>query len=303
MTKKWSSFKSLFKEEKSGKMMFYSLLLHLLVFSTVLLGPYAGVRLPAIEERTYHVDLVGPPSKPGKKTEGKGVPAKHAAKKGPDKADQNVKKTVKAKRISTGKEKPVRILAKRVSPKPVTPPVKKSDSASELINKALEKIEKRAEKEEEQQQVKEALNKIEKRVKREEEEASESEAGSSEEGGGLSNTRGMGLSRRGGSLVEGTSIQLYQMEVENTIKNNWSYPAALSRIKEADSPEAVIIVMVTSDGKISNISFKKKSNNQFFDSSVVKAIEKSDPLPQFPPGYVKTYDEIEIKFNLNDLTP
>jgi colicin import membrane protein len=302
MIKKWSIFTSLFKEEKSGKMMILSLLLHLLVFSTVLFGPYTGVRLPAIEDRTYHVDLVEPPSKPGKKTEGKGPSTEHVAKKGSHKPDKTVKKTtVKAKRITTGKEKPVHILAKRVSPKSVTPPAKESKLASELINKAIEKIEKSAAQEEEQKQVKEALNKIEKRVTKEKQEAGESEAGSSEEGSGQLNNGGKGLSGGGGSLAGGTSIQLYQMEVENTIKNNWSYPAALSRMKETKSPEAVIIVSVKSDGKILKISFKEKSNNQLFDSSVLKAIEKSDPLPQFPPGYVKTYDEIEIKFNLNDL--
>ncbi len=299
MKNKWSIFKSLFKEEKWGKMMTLSLLFHLLVFSTVLFGPYTGIHLPAIEDRTYHVDLVGPPSRAAVKTGEKGKAPKHVTKKGAHTPKTKAKTTIKAKRITTGKKKPVRILAKRISPKAKAPSVKEPHSTSELIDKAIAKIEKKAEKER-HNQVEKALNEIEKRVKKEKEGIIENKADILGEGTGESSNGGKG-GVSGVSSGDGTSIQLYQMEVENAIKNNWSYPAALSRLKDVTSPEAVIIVTVKSDGKILKTLFKRKSNNLLFDSSVSKAIEKSDPLPKFPPGYLKSYDEIEIKFNLNDL--
>jgi hypothetical protein len=32
-------------------------------------------------------------------------------------------------------------------------------------------------------------------------------------------------------------------------------------------------------------------------------LERSDPLPKFPPGYKKSSEELEIRFSLKDLIP
>ncbi len=94
---------------------------------------------------------------------------------------------------------------------------------------------------------------------------------------------------------------LYQMEIEYAIKSNWSYPVALLDLKMGKMPESVVVLTVRSDGKILKTQFKKRSQNPLFDDSVLKAIEKSDPLPGFPDGYRKSYDEVEINFSLRDL--
>jgi colicin import membrane protein len=62
-----------------------------------------------------------------------------------------------------------------------------------------------------------------------------------------------------------------------------------------------VILTVRKDGKILEHSFKKRSHNPLFDDSVLKAIQKSDPLPPFPPGYKKRNEEVEINFSLKDL--
>jgi colicin import membrane protein len=59
--------------------------------------------------------------------------------------------------------------------------------------------------------------------------------------------------------------------------------------------------MVKRDGSILKTEIKKRSSDDMFDQSVIKAIERSDPLPPFPEGYRKSYDEIEINFNLKEL--
>ena len=105
-----------------------------------------------------------------------------------------------------------------------------------------------------------------------------------------------GARRAGGPY--GISIQIYQAKIENRIKSNWSYPVAVQGSKDL---EAVIVVKVRRDGKIMEMQFAKKSSNSIFDQSVAKAVERSDPLPPFPEGYLKSYDEIEIRFNLKDL--
>jgi colicin import membrane protein len=38
-----------------------------------------------------------------------------------------------------------------------------------------------------------------------------------------------------------------------------------------------------------------------FDESVLKAIERSNPLPPFPDSYRMSQDELQITFNLSDL--
>jgi colicin import membrane protein len=88
------------------------------------------------------------------------------------------------------------------------------------------------------------------------------------------------------------------VEVETKIKGNWSYPVALQIQKDL---EAVVVLKVKSDGTILRSQLKKRSSNPVFDQSVLKAIERSDPLPPFPEGYRKSHDEIEITFNLKDL--
>lgn len=94
-------------------------------------------------------------------------------------------------------------------------------------------------------------------------------------------------------IVEG-----YQMEITRAIRRNWSFPFLLFNVKREEIPEAVVILRLRNDGRILEVSFKERSNNELFDESIVNAIEKSDPLPQFPSGYEKIYDEVEIRFSL-----
>ena len=108
---------------------------------------------------------------------------------------------------------------------------------------------------------------------------------------------------RGGPAgpVAGITIQIYRMEVETRIKDNWAYPVALSDPKSLENLEAVVVLTVKRDGSIIKSEFKKRSGNPIFDESVLKAIERSEPLPPFPEGFLKSYEEIEINFNLKEL--
>jgi colicin import membrane protein len=92
-------------------------------------------------------------------------------------------------------------------------------------------------------------------------------------------------------------MALYQMEVEAKIKSNWSYPIAMDKQKL----EAVAVLVVKQDGTITKTRLEKRSSSTLFDESVLKAIERSNPLPPFPESYRKSYDELEITFNLKDL--
>jgi colicin import membrane protein len=265
-----------FKEERWFSMITLSFLFHLMIFSSILFVPQTRIRFPSMDEKIYHVELVGFPS--GAKSRAKGGNAGVATKT--KKAPRVLTKT-KTRLIAPKEKKPVSVVAKRVSTKPIAPRRKKKVEPSKLIDSAVSRIEKEVEKE---------------KVAR----PQESTVGTAQESSG---TLSGGFGDTGGGMfsVVGKLIQLYQLEIENTIKNNWSFPVALLDAKMNKSPEAVIIVEVRSDGKIQKAWFKKKSSNSLFDDSVLKAVEKSDPLPAFPPSYKKRYEDIEINFSLKDL--
>ena len=257
------------KEERWVWMMALSFCFHISVLSITLFIPQTAIPFPSIEERVYHVELVGSPSGVGSGAKARGV----AKRKTSHIFD------AKTRRIAVKKKKTALIVAKRVSP--IAPERNKAYPPSELIDSAISKIERRV-KEEKPTQPEKILDKIERDTK-------DLFKG---EKGGISGT----------SSYTGATIQLYQMEIESTIKNNWSYPVALLNLKRGEKiPEAVIILTVRSDGKILKTRFKRRSKDTLFDDSVLKSIERSDPLPEFPPSYWKSYDEIEINFSLKDL--
>ena len=281
MTATWFTMNGGFGEEKWVRMVALSFLFHLVIFSTVLFVPKNGTRYPSLRDRVYQVELVGPPSREVLRGSRPGG----AAAKG--------KKTTKilrskTQRIPVKKKAKVPVLAKKVSPKLKEKPDKSTASSVGLIEEALSRIERKVSEEEKAQPTAtppptEAI----------ENEKSEEEGAIPAQGGRAGGT--------GAPSETGKGIALYQMEIEYTIKDNWSYPAALVNMKQGRGPEAVVNLTVRNDGKIMKHSFKKRSDDVLFDDSVLKAIEKSDPLPPFPPGYKKSYDEVEISFSLKDL--
>ena len=281
-----------FKEEKWIRMMALSFCFHLAAFSSILFIPQPTFHYPSIEGRVYHVELVGPP--PGIRSGDKGKERGIAKRKETSRILKG-----KTRRISIKKKKPVPVLAKRVSSKPIATRRDNTLSASELVDRAISKIERNVN-EEKTNHLEKALSEIEKKLK--EEEITKSEGTLDKfEGDSKDRFRGETGSMPGTYSGIGKIILIYQLEIENAIKNNWSYPVTLLNLKRDKIPEAVVIVIVRSDGKILKARFKRRSNNRLFDDSVLKAIEKSDPLPRFPPGYQKSYDEVEISFSLKDL--
>ncbi len=254
-------------EMKWSPMVLLSVVLHLAIFSVVLFVPEA-MPTRRFEGVVYSVDLVEMPA--GAKLKPKGTRTR-TGKKG-----TSVAKTgSQAKRIKPQEKKkePVVIAKRTVQTK--TPEIKKPKvSSSELIDRAVSKIEKKV-KSEEKNHVDRAISKLESEV---------------------STPTGPGLKE--GESVGGIPIQFYQMEVEDRIKDNWSYPVAL---QSREDLEAILVVVVKRDGTIMKTEMKKGSSDPIFDESVLRAVKRSDPLPPFPEGYRKSYDEIEIKFNLKDL--
>ncbi|MFH1489045.1 MAG: TonB C-terminal domain-containing protein [Pseudomonadota bacterium] len=257
-------------EMRWGPMLGLSLVFHLALFFIIFFVPETTSSARPSGSMTYEVNLVELPKGGAGKSQG-------------SKPEQNAKKTpLPVKKIETRRikapektEKPL-IIAKRTVEKKAAPVIKSSKSPSELIEKAISKIEKKIEKEDRENYVERAISKLEK----------ESGVAGAE-----------GIDRPDGGSLGGMPMEIYRMEAENWIKSNWSYPVAMDNVKDL---EAVVVVMVKRDGGILKTKFEKRSSNLLFDESVSKAIERSDPLPPFPEGYRKSYEEFIINFNLKD---
>jgi colicin import membrane protein len=257
--------------QKWGKMLLGAVALHLAIFSLVFLIP-ESFPTRRLQGTVYEVNLVEIPTRSiskggGRPVSGKAKPIRQTRKSEPAK--------LVGKLIS--KERAV-VIAKRVVTKKSATQIKPKESPTRLLDQAVSKIERKV-KTREKDTLEQALSRIESKVK--------------EEGPAPS-----------GSLTgaqAGIAVQIYRAEVENRIKGNWAYPAAFMDPEKNKDLEALVVVTVDRDGTILKSSFEKPSGNAGFDESVRKAIERSNPLPPFPEGYLKTYEEIEINFNLREL--
>ncbi|MDY6972423.1 MAG: cell envelope integrity protein TolA [Thermodesulfobacteriota bacterium] len=252
-----------------SKMLIPSLLFHLAILSTVLFVPES---IPSRRTKgvIYEVDLVEMPDR-NRLNLRNGAEMKRGQKLA------RSKNTVPSKRISEPKKKEEPIAISKRAVKRTKKPKRPKASHSELLDQALERIEKRV-KAEDKDPVDHTISKLETRVK-----------------------KSAGDEFTGSQADSGITMRIYRMEVEDRIKSNWSYPAVSGSFRHQKDFEAVILIEVKDNGAILKAWFKKRSSNIVFDQSVLKAVERSDPLPPFPEGYRRTHDEIEINFNLSDL--
>ncbi len=260
-----------------------SLLMHSLVFSLLFWvpgsGSYSGLRTG---ESVYSVSLV---EGPAGGSPGMAAPAL-TANKAEGAAVAAPVENRQAKRIS---KLPSKKEAVTIAKRTVEKSNSKADSARDtdnLLDNAISKIKSGS-----ASQNGENSNHLEKAIA-----AMRREAGSGSTSGG----RGGGGGGGGGGDGSGgnPALRIYQMEVEVLIKSNWSFPDALANKKNI---EAVVLLKVKNDGTVTDMELVKSSGNRMFDQSVIKAIEKSKPLPPLPEGYKKRNEELEINFNLKDL--
>lgn len=258
-------------------MLVVSLFLHGLIFSSLFWVPgSSNMGGLGTGEKSYEVSLVdGPPS--GNSSVAAPVDTGDKAASAATASAENRQ----AKRISNLPTKKNAVtIAKRTVEKSKT----KAESAKDtdnLLEKAISKIKSGTGSQgaENSDHLEKAIAAIRKKAG----------SGSGSEGGGAGG---------GGSGGGDPALRIYQMEVEVLIKSNWSFPDALANRKNI---EAVVLLKVKNDGTVTGMDLISPSGNRIFDESVLKAIEKSKPLPPLPEGYKKRNEELEINFNLKDL--
>jgi len=276
-----------------------SLLFHVLIFSLVLFVPESMPTRRIGGSTIYEVNLVEMPTL-GRPAAGPPAPAATAEKK-----VESPKPVPEARRIAPPppppEEKAVAISKRVVERKPeekkaVPKPPKPEVSPSKLIDGAIAKIEKKV-KTEKTDHLTNALSRVESKVKADQPDHLSKALSQIET---RSQGQGQGFPGEGGAET-GITIRMYQLAVEEQIKGNWSYPVALTDPKKRKDLRATVIVKVQQDGTVLKSWFKERSASPIFDGSVLKAIERSDPLPPFPEGYKRISEEFEIRFDLSEM--
>ncbi len=93
------------------------------------------------------------------------------------------------------------------------------------------------------------------------------------------------------------AIEIYKLEIRYHILKNWVYSSQLAGTDEA--LRTVIGINIAADGRITDTWFDKRSGNDYYDNSALKAVMKSNPLPRLPDGY-ETYT-LGLEFTPSDL--
>jgi colicin import membrane protein len=246
-------------------MLVLSLLLHVALFSALFWVPGTISGGLKMNEVVYEVNLVDA-SKSNLSSVDPSAPAPKKTQTRAASADNR-----QARRISDpARQKDAVTVSKRTVKRSTAKPKKEQASSSQLLDRAISKIEKKVKTENNADYLNKTIAALDKKV------------GSSGPGSG-----------RGGSAGS-MALNMYRMEVETWIKSNWTYP-------DVQEIEATVLVKIRKDGTVLETRFIKPSGNKLFDESVLKAIEKASPLPPLPEGYEENYEEIKINFNLKDL--
>jgi colicin import membrane protein len=281
-----------------------SVVLHAGVIGSIFFYP-ASIPTRRMAGQVYEVDLVelaSPRKATGGAPEGLGIKGV-AAPAVVSKASKSsaVADTRPARRIGTVEsiEKPA-VVAKRVVETPAPAAPKPTVKPAELIDRAVSRIERKLEssREDPAAMISDAVTRIQREVEEKKKEESVISDAITRLGAGNSGPVTEGNSRTDGF---GTSIRdrLYEIHVRDHISRNWTYPAALDSV--SDNLEAEVVVQVRSEGSIESYRLRRSSSNQLFDQSVLKAVERSDPLPSLPEGYGKKREVIILTFSLRDL--
>jgi len=262
--------------QRLGVMLAVSILLHLFIFSAVIflpgLSPSGGMN-----DIVYEVDLVDMPSN------------MQTASSPSSKAEEpTAKAETSAKRIEAVEEKKIPIEVEKIPINKKKTAVKKADTTP--------KIEKNA-KAEDSNHLKQAISDLKKKTRSEENQQTHLDQAISklqnQVGGADSDSAASGT-----GAIGSLSMRIYQEAVKSHIQDNWSYPAAMQNRKDL---EVTVQLKIREDGAIMKYEFVKKSGDSIFNQSVLKALERSNPIPPFPEGYEKSYDEFEFRFSLKEL--
>ncbi len=276
------------------KAMAFSVLLH----GFILLLLLVNVNLGAKKHRFYdlmEVTLMEMPSGPGlQKTmeeAQKHAPIFQPNAHEPKQRDNPVEKAPSPKSIQGIEPKSVENKVIPIAKREVSLPRQKVEEETfsrQMLNDALQRLRDRVRQEQkENEQLEKSIAHLQERLKKESQ---------SQIGHGTGTTGAEGASSGGF-----TALDIYKAQITNVIWNNWSFPVDAYDEKTLLRLEAILRIKVDKSGKVNSVDIVKRSRDQHFDNSILRAIEKSNPLPPLPAWYQRDSEEIEVRFSLKEL--
>lgn len=180
--------------------------------------------------------------------------------------------------------------SKAVSIKPTKKKVKqslkkKTFKSSKVVKSAITKIEKKVQ-ESRPDEIKKAIARLKDQVAKTE--VIDHKKDKDQKGLGIPGGSGA-ASKRDLELID-----LYRIEIAYIIQKNWAFSEQLAGGRQ--DLEAWVAIKVMSNGEIKDVWFDKRSGNSYFDEAAEKAIKKSNPLPPFPKGYLRSFCEAGFHF-------
>ncbi|MBN2498609.1 MAG: TonB C-terminal domain-containing protein [Deltaproteobacteria bacterium] len=88
----------------------------------------------------------------------------------------------------------------------------------------------------------------------------------------------------------------YLTEVYKAIKAKYNVPELISD-KERMFLRATVVITLTADGRIKDMSFEQRSGKDLFDSAIESAIRRAAPFPPPPPELAAKYSSVGIGLN------
>lgn len=269
------------------KAIYLSFAIHLLVGICVTLNfkvsNFTGANMKPLEVSLVEAPILDK----GESVSAKGTVVNGPVKNIPEHNKAQVTKVTEPKETQRPKEVP---LAKRE----VNLPKPKEEGQKEtqrLLEEALSTIREKVKKEEEEKaHLKQALQKLSDNV-------GTLGSGTPKEGYQVGARAVGGLGRMSGGLA----MDIYKAQITNVIWSNWNFPANMYEESKLLKLEAIVRLVVERSGNVLEYRVIKRSNDPTFDSSILRAIEKSNPLPPFPDSYEHQRQEIDVIFNVRDL--
>jgi len=256
-----------------------SLICHLVFFVILIFAP-GFIPEKKSQPRVINISLVTMPSKKHvaaktitDKTTGKSQKKKASISRPVEKINNVISKPSKKISIASPKKKVKQSLKK------------KTFKRSKIVKSAISKLEKKIEKSR-PDTVTKAIDRLKKKTGKAA--AIDRIKDRIEKGPQITGGSGIG-SRQALKLID-----LYRYEIALKVQQNWAYSGQLAGDREDLVAEMAFTVMP--NGEIRDIWFDKRSGNRHLDDSAKKAVMKSNPVHPHPPGVVKAFVQVGLRF-------
>jgi len=191
------------------------------------------------------------------------------------------------------KQSPLPPIKEEEKQKPITKP--KKDDIVEKVKKPDKKVVKTEEKKVDLNKLQKDLEEIRKKAALEEIQKKVARREKAEGQPPVAPPKVPVISSSKPSSISESIVNQYYSLIWAKIKEAWTIPKNV--LEERVDLETVIVVIIEKDGRIKKYWFEKKSGNDRYDQTAVRAIKKAEPLPPLPNELGEETLEVGIRFS------